>query len=171
MCLQPFLAPARSLLLSHSHLPVMAKGAKRVAEKIAAASPDEKRRKLTVEQRAQQKLRENFGSLTEEEREAVVSSDGHTLRATLEKDIKRSDAGEDVTFGKWYFEGLRTEFRTEKSVFNLLSPPKDNNQTVAPTLMEAAYEPWTHIINGPPSLQHQVSQSSFQKLATVHLSP
>ena len=127
------LQPSPSTILS------MAK--KRASSKTSvAASPSEKRRKLTVEQRAQQKLRENFSTMTEEEREAVVSNEsGLTLRGTLERDIKRADEGLPVHFGKWFFEGLRAEFRTEESIFHMLTPPKDDQSKVSPKLMQAAH--------------------------------
>ena len=123
------------------------------AKASSAASPSDKRRKMTAEQRAQQKLRENFSSMTEEERECVVSSEsGLTLRATLERDVRRGDEGAEVAFGKWYFESLRTEFRTESSVFHLLAPPKDCKEEVAPKLLEASCVPWAHL-SGHSSLK------------------
>ena len=129
------------------------------------ASPDAKkgRKLLSVAQRAAQKLRENFVSLTEEEREGYApEATGLTLRDKLEKDIKDSDEKGTISWGKWYFESLRTVYRSEKSIHKLLSPDPADRDPIAEKLMEAM----SH--HGPLSSKFYESHACTSMSVRVH---
>ena len=103
-----------------------------------SSSPPAKKPRGTVEARAQQKLRENFGALSEEEREGFVHPDTkRTLRQQLEADIRRNDECPGcVAFGKWYMDNLKTMYRQDGSVHLQLAPPEGDASVVAPKLLE-----------------------------------
>lgn len=113
---------------------------KRKATKVADNScPAKKARQLTVEQRAAQKIRDNFAMLSDEEVNGIIDpTTSETLRGRLERDIKDKDEHEksQVTFGKWYNQDLICIYRSEQSIFKMLAPKAGDDSVVAPRLME-----------------------------------
>ena len=112
---------------------------KRKATKVADNScPAKKARQLTVEQRAAQKIRDNFAMLSDEEVNGIIDpTTSETLRGRLERDIKDKEHGRgQVTFGKWYNQDLICIYRSEQSIFKMLAPKAGDDSVVAHRLME-----------------------------------
>ena len=71
-------------------------------------SPAKNPRNLTVEQRAAQKLRENFAMMTDDETDGLLDPEtGLSLRGRLVRDIEWKDAKHPQApgFGKFYYAG------------------------------------------------------------------
>ena len=114
---------------------------KRAASVGAMVSPAKVQRALTIPQKAAQRLRENFACLSDEEKSGVVDeATGLTLRDRRERDLKLREAGQVVRMGKWYNDDLKTTYRSESSLFQVLKPDADDASVVSKKAMQALHE-------------------------------
>lgn len=73
------------------------------------------RRKLTVEQRAQQKIHDTYRNFTDEEIDVKIAGpDGLTLRGQLEADLRAQDNGDTkICWGPKYHAELKRRYKIE----------------------------------------------------------
>ena len=101
-----------------------AKAARASAKSGAVGSGGAGRKKLTIPQRAQQKLRENFKNLSEHAQYVRVwPQSARTLYQQLQVDIENKDSGDNtVQFGGKYYEAMCNRYSDDDSFFGLLRP-------------------------------------------------
>ena len=110
----------------------------RAQAKASAAQPGRSRRPQTVAQRAAQKIRENFKSLSEQSSYVrVYPATGRTLYQQLMVDIEARDGGcSSVIFGGRYYESMSTRYSDEDSFFGMLKPDAEDDSAPNADLLE-----------------------------------
>ena len=90
----------------------------------AKSSPEKGHaRRMTVQARALQKIRENYKNLSSDSCYVLKCTDtGLTLQQQIEADILRKDQGADLKFGKLYHNVLAEAYCDIDTVFGQLKP-------------------------------------------------
>jgi hypothetical protein len=111
--------------------------AKRSSPKKAVEGTLKKARSQTPEAIVAQKLRDNFKGMGPEETDVTKAPDGKTLREKLLHDYTAEKSGiRDVTFGKIYYDSLKTIYEKKSNAYQALEA-KNPDIVVSPIFVQA----------------------------------
>lgn len=142
-------------------------GKKRTASAPVAASAT-KRRLQTSEAIVSQKLRDNFKGLSPQETDAVRGQDGRTLRERILYDMEQAKTqGNNMVWGRHYYDSLRKEYQSEGDTHSALEPPK-NSDEISPALLKAMLMTQRMKVDRPGFEDYFVSCASPPNLKEVY---
>ena len=90
----------------------------------------------SIKQRAAQNIGENLRDLSEEQCFVQTHESGMTMEEMICRDLTACDLGQEIRFGKLYYNGLRSMFAARDSLLLALAPGADDKSIIDPKLEE-----------------------------------